>query len=107
MNQAAASFKALISAFSQDASSHAVEVHAANLAAEVAANGETRVAFVKRETIPSLFNLIYFLDTYSVILSSKYTESGEHAYIIASIATRPGYEYKAVATERRLEAVAA
>ena len=113
MNQAAASFKALISAFSQDASSHAVEVHAANLAAEVAAHGETRVAYVRNDDTYSnarLSGLIYFLDTYNVLLLRNF--QGQHSYISAIIepATyqqRQMNNYIGRVTERRLEAVAA
>jgi hypothetical protein len=81
-NHCASLFRQLIYHWYQDAASEQVELLAAELAARFAAQqGSVCLGLMRLETVPRLFGLVFFLDSYGLTLRQRYRTSRDGVYI--------------------------
>ena len=98
----AALFRALRTAWDSDSADMRCDQLAADLAAQVAADGPARVALLKKDAVPSLFGLVFFLDAYGLNLRQRYRQQGDGVFIwLEPKEARPS---QFVGTVRELEA---
>lgn len=77
----AALFRALRAAWDSDSADMRCDAYAADLAAQVAADGPARVALLKSSVMPQLFGLVFFLDAYGLRLVPRYRQQGDGVFI--------------------------
>ena len=76
MNYPARIFRDLSSAWQQGAADERVDRLAAELTACVAAQGTLCLGLIRAEAVPKFFGLVYFLDSYGILLRKRYRQEG-------------------------------
>ena len=76
MNYPARIFRDLSSVWQRDAASERVDALAAELTARVAAQGTLCLGLIRAEAVPKYFGLVYFLDSYGVLLRKRHRKEG-------------------------------
>lgn len=102
-NEAAHHYKLLAAAVSVDAAHQRVDVHAANLAAVIARQGRTAVAFIPTNATPRHQTQAFILDGYGIVLRRK-RWNAEYSVLTASVKRRTASEFCATVTARQEEA---
>ena len=74
-------FRALLSAWHDDAASERVDMLVCELVSAAASGPPRCVSLVKKETLPRLFGLVFVLDSYGIILRQRYREQGDGVYV--------------------------
>ena len=72
MNYPARVFRDLSSTWQQDAASSRADVLAAELTSCVAVEGTLCLGLIRAEAAPKFFGLVYFLDSYGVLLRKRH-----------------------------------
>ena len=82
----AALFRALGAAWDSDSADMRCDQLAADLAAQVAADGPARVALLRKDAVPQLFGLVFFLDAYGLNLRQRYRQQGDGVFVFLELA---------------------
>ncbi len=104
MNHPVSTFRALSSAFQQDAVSDEVDLLAADFAAQVGRGRHPLcVGLVHKEAVRKLYGLVYLLDGYGLTLRQRHREGGEGVFVYAERKAEAFSEFAdAVVSERRV-----
>ena len=76
MNYPARIFRDLSSVWQRDAASERVDALAAELTACAAAQGTLCLGLIRAEAVPKYFGLVYFLDSYGILLRKRHRREG-------------------------------
>ena len=76
MNYPVRVFRDLSSVWQQDAASDRVDLLAAELTSCVAAQGTLCLGLIRAEAVPKFFGLVYFLDSYGILLRKRHRQEG-------------------------------
>ena len=103
MNYPARIFRDLSSVWQRDASSERVDSLAAELTACAAAQGTLCLGLIQAEAVPQFFGLVYFLDTYGILLRKRHRKEGG-VLVFAEVKQAAASEFEgAVVVERTRE----
>ena len=107
MTHPVSTFRALSSAFQHDAASPAVDVLAAELAAQVGRDAHPLlIGLVRRDAVRKFYGLVYLLDGYGLTLRQRHREQGDGVFVYAERKGDAFSEFDgATVTERASERV--
>lgn len=74
--------------------------YAADLAARVGREGPARVALLRKDAVPQLFGLTFFLDAYGVSLRQRYRQQGDGVFIWLEAAAERGSQFEGRVLEK-------
>ncbi len=108
MNHPVSTFRALSSAFQQDAAGAQVETLAADLAARVGSSRHPLcVGLIRKEAVRKFYGLVYLLDGYGLTLRQRHREGGEGVFVYAERKEAAPSEFAGAVVYARREAVEA
>lgn len=94
-------FWKLMYAWSRDCADMSADIYAADLAALVGREGRTCVALLKKDAVPSLFGLTFFLDGYGLALRQRYRQQGDGVFIWLEPQEERASQFVGTVEERR------